>query len=530
MPRIPSRPTVAPPTATPNQPNAALSREGGSSDRFEAGSKPVFEAYFTPYEPAQKAELAALDTLLAARRADDTVYPEGENPYRIDYAVYNLRSKAVIKRLIEAAGSGVDVRVLVEADQISPERPWNTVDEQFEEAGLQVMRSDKNTSLAEREAATLVGIDSNHLMHLKARVLNWKNPETGRPEQLVLSGSMNPGDGAARNDENLNAIRDPRIAKLYEEKVDAVLAHRRTDNVWNPDQAINVLFTPAKSGPRPIEKLFEWIDQEQEQILINVFDMKDIIDPASKKKLTEKLIEAKDRGVDVVVVTDRKKSDGRDAQGNRVEMYGHFASNSWVDEDLERAGIPVYEFQNESGQYNAVHGKAAIFGRSQTKVLTGAGNWTRGSIGSGNKRARNEESFIFVDSGRLDGNRTGRRYMSNFLYLLRHYDHQNTEHAPAEELIAKLQSRPGWPRVDFDPVRLLPADFEGEAVLTGDHPALAEGLRVRTGNSPGALLQPALELPFGSQITYDVADPQGAVVSDDLTLTVLPRGDEVARP
>ena len=167
MPRIPSRPTVAPPTATPNQPNAALSREGGTSDRFEAGSKAVFEAYFTPYEPAQKAELAALDTLLAARRADDTVYPKGENPYRIDYAVYNLRSKAVIKRLIEAAGSGVEVRVLVEADQISPERPWNTVDEQFEEAGLQVMRSDKNTSLA-GEAATLVGIDSNHLMHLSA--------------------------------------------------------------------------------------------------------------------------------------------------------------------------------------------------------------------------------------------------------------------------------------------------------------------------------------------------------------------------
>jgi hypothetical protein len=103
---------------------------------------------------------------------------------------------------------------------------------------------------------------------------------------------MNPGDGASRNDENLNVIRDARIAELYEKKIDDVLANRRTDNVWNNDQAINVLFTPAKSGPRPIEKLFEWIDAEQEQILINVFDMKDIIDPASKKKLTEKLIAA----------------------------------------------------------------------------------------------------------------------------------------------------------------------------------------------------------------------------------------------
>ena len=47
---------------------------------------------------------------------------------------------------------------------------------------------------------------------------------------------------APRNDENLNVIRDARIAELYEKKIDDVLAHRRTDNVWNNDQAINVLY------------------------------------------------------------------------------------------------------------------------------------------------------------------------------------------------------------------------------------------------------------------------------------------------
>ena len=93
--------------------------------------------------------------------------------------MYNLRSKAVINRLIDAAQSGVDVRVLIEADQISPERSWNTVDEQFEEAGLKVMRSDKETTLIEREAAHLVGIDSNHLMHLKARS-ELEKPRDGR--------------------------------------------------------------------------------------------------------------------------------------------------------------------------------------------------------------------------------------------------------------------------------------------------------------------------------------------------------------
>jgi phosphatidylserine/phosphatidylglycerophosphate/cardiolipin synthase-like enzyme len=524
MPRIPSRPPLAPTNLNPSAPAApGVSDDSRRGDAFEPKAKPVFESYFTPYEPAQKAELAALDTLLAARKSDSKSYAPGSNPYRIDYAVYNLRSPAVIQRLITAAKNGVEVRVLVEADQISPERSWNKVDEEFEGAGLKVIRDDSQADMASREAAHLVGIASNHLMHLKARVLNWKNPETGEAERLVMSGSMNPGDGASKNDENLNLMRDGRIAELYEKKIDDVLAHKRTDNVWSDSAPINVLFTPAKSGPRPLEKLFEWIDAEQEQILINVFDMKDLIDPVSKKKLTEKLIEAKNRGVDVVVITDRKKSDGRDAQGNRVEMYGHFASNFWVDEDLERGGIPVYEFQNESGKFNAVHGKAAVFGRSKTKVITGAGNWTRGSMGSGNKRARNEESFIFVDSQKLDGDRTGRRYMSNMLHLLRAYDHQNTEHAPAAELIAKLQKSPGWPVVKFDPARLLPAGFQGEAVLHGEHPALAGGLSVRS--DAAALRRDPLELPFGSLITYDLQGPDGALVSDDLTLLVAPAGD-----
>lgn len=171
MPRIPTRPPVTPNTPVNHAPETTPSRSA-PTDAFEAKTTPIFEPFFTPYEPAQKAELAALDTLLAARRADESAYPEGKNPYRIDYAVYNLRSKAVINRLIDAAQNGVDVRVLIEADQISPERSWNTVDEQFEEAGLKVMRSDKETTLVEREAAHLVGIDSNHLMHLKARVLN----------------------------------------------------------------------------------------------------------------------------------------------------------------------------------------------------------------------------------------------------------------------------------------------------------------------------------------------------------------------
>ena len=88
-------------------------------------------------------------------------------------------------------------------------------------------------------------------------------------------------------------VRDPRLVSLYEKKFEDVRRHERTDNVWAAERGMNVLFTPAKSGPRPIEKLFEWIDAENEFIALSVFDLKDLKSPTDQKKLTEKLIEAK---------------------------------------------------------------------------------------------------------------------------------------------------------------------------------------------------------------------------------------------
>lgn len=511
------------------------------ADSFVTGPAETspFEVYFAPYDPAAKAEIGLIDKVLEAREKDSTVYPPGENPYKINYAVYNLRSPAVISRLIKAAKMGVDVQVLVESKQIAPESHWNTVDDVFEDAGLDVIYDDTDLPMAEREAAHLVGIESNHLMHLKSRIYSYKDPDTGEIQRAVLSGSMNPGDGASLNDENLNLIEVPNIIDLYEKKFDDVLRHKRTENVWDPDSGLNVMFTPAKSGPRPIEKLFEWIDAEDELILLSVFDVRNIKDPKSKKSLVEKLVAAKDRGAEVLMITDRKKSDGLDSDGNRVMMYGHYASNNWLDEDLEKHGIPVYEFTNEAGDFNAVHPKAGLFGLEDIKVITGAGNWTRASIGSGNKRGRNEESFIFVESGKLDDNRSGMRYLSNALYLLRNYDHQNDEHLPAEEMIKKLQSLPNWPQVEFDPSNLLPPDFEGEAYLVGDHPSLKgkpgePGLKITNRSTAlGAMLRAPIMLPFGTKIEYDIMthrdDGSLKTFKDDATFIVMPKDLEEPR-
>lgn len=531
-------PPVSTGTTTPSTGTTATSAAtalADAGDHFESirSASPV-EVYFAPYDNAAKAEIGLLNKVIEARKADTTEYPPGENPYQIHYAVYNLRSPGVIQKMLEAVKLGIDVKVLIEDKQIAPESHWNTVDDVFEEAGLSVLRKDLEYPEAEREAAHLIGIQANSLMHLKSRIFTYKDPETGALQKSVLSGSMNPGDGANLNDENLNLIEDNDVIALYEKKFDDVMRHKRTDNVWSDDRGLNVLFTPAKSGPRPIEKMFEWMDQEQDLIVLTVFDLNNIKEPGSKKTLVEKLQAAKERGVEVIVVTDRKKSDGLDQHGNRVEMYGHFASNDWTDEDLEKLGIPVYEFVNENGDFNAMHPKAAIFGLENMKVLTGAGNWTRNSMGSGNKRGRNEESFIFVDSGKLDENRSGMRYLSNFLYLLRTYDHQNTEHEPAEALIKRLQAKAHWPQVPFAPKSLLPPDFEGEAFLVGEHPALEgrpgePGLRVNTsGGVLGAMSHELTELPFGTELKYDVVTkrPDGSykTLVDDTTLVLVPKG------
>lgn len=466
------------------------------------------EVYFPPSEDAAAAELTLLDQVLETRRGDPKTYSAAENPYRIAYAVYNLRSPEIIAKLIEAAHMGVDVKVMVDARQIAPDHPWNKVDEAFEAAGLVVVRSDADVDDATRDAAHLIGIQSGHLMHLKTRVFTYPDEE-GRVQKAVLSGSMNPGDGATQNDENLNLILDPNVVAAYEQKLTDVLHHQRTENRWDPESGVNVLFTPCRSGVRPIEKLFEWIDAENELIMISVFDLTNLVSPSDRRTLVDHLAEAQARGAEVVVVTDRKKSDGRDAEGNRVMMYGFYASNDTIDEMLEDAGIPVYEFVNETGEFNAMHARSAVFGLSNMKVMTGAGNWTRAGIGSANRRGRNEETFIFVDSSRLDDNRFGRRYLANALSILRHYQAQDTDPEPAESLIQRLTTRANWPRVSVDPEMWLSPEqreayrADGQTIILRSQDASLnecfgpDGLRVDG-------VPRTIEVPFGALMKFDI--------------------------
>jgi len=329
---------------------------------------------------------------------------------------------------------------------------------------------------------------------------------------------MNPGESAIHNDENLMQINDPRVARRYIEMYEAVRDGKEIKNDFDPQSPINVMFTgaPVKDGQSVTRQIFNMIDQEKEAIFLSVFTLRNLTTDSDRQNLVDKLKAAHDRGVPVVVITDKKQSDGVDAQGNRT------FSDDQTEDLLQKAGIPTYEALNPSGPFNAMHAKSAVFGLSDIKVITDTGNWTKAALsGRGSRYAQNEESYLFVDSGKLDNNQTGMRYLGNFLNLLRAYAPQNPDQPAAEELINKLSSHPAWPRVKVD-FSVMAHTFMGQDVyITGNHPAVGnwtqDGPGLKLNTSPGRYpfweSGGALELPFGTQFEYKIVkrEPNGSL-------------------
>ena len=477
----------------------------GLSDDSQA-TRRTLRTFFAPYDKPIEQDLALINEIIEAKKADPRQFADGQNPYSIKYAVYNLRHPKVIESLAEAQRQGVDVQVLIEDSQLDPAKDWNTADEQLIAAGFQFSKTHRGLSEAQRQELDLIGIQGSGLMHLKTRIFSRPDPQGGAPIEKVLTGSFNPGDAAPNNNETLHLISDPQLISRYKAKYDAVLADKKLANQWDPQASVNVLFTPTASGPRVADKILELVDNEQEAIFISVFSLRNIVGDKQRGDLVNKLKAARKRGVSVTVVTDRKQSDGVDANGNKI---------SWDDktEDLlQAAGIPVYECSNTAGPYNAMHNKSAIFGLSDMKVVSDCGNWTRAAMGKGSKKARNDESFLFIDSKKLDGNLTGRRYLSNFLNLLRTYEGQQQGQPSARELINNYSKLPGWPKVKVNFDVMAKTYWGQEVYITGNNEALGDwtrngpGLKLNTsgGTYPLWSSSTELELPFGLSLEYKV--------------------------
>lgn len=454
-------------------------------------------ALFAPDDPVITLELALIDEVRARRRADDRVFAEGENPYRIRYAVYNIRNPHVVAHLADAEDEGVDVQILIEADQLDPARDWNTSDEFLVARGFELVRDHRTLDAAGRRTADLVGIAGSGLMHLKTRIYEapgWR---------AALSGSMNPGDEAVANDETLHLVRDERLIHRYAAMVDAVLRGALVANVWDEGAAMNVMFTPAKwSGPQAGTKLLQWLEAEEEQILLMVFSLRDVTAPGVSRSLVQILADKARAGVPVWLITDRKQSDGVDAEGRVI------ASNDKTEDRLRAAGVRVYEVMNLSTPYTAMHHKAAILGRTRVRVITDAANWTRAALGSATTQASNHESVLFIDAEALDGGLTGRRYLAAFAHVLAKYAAQSAaDGLPGwAEAWAELSGLSGWPaqQVAFEAVV---ATSWGEAVwVRGDDAALGAWGAVGAG-VPLATDAASYPTWHGAPVTLPVGQP-----------------------
>ena len=455
------------------------------------------QVLFAPDDPVTTLELEWIGRVREARATDSAGYAEGENPYRIRYAVYNLRNPVIVDALADAEDEGVDVQILIESDQLDPAKDYNVADETLVERGFELVLDHRELTASTRVSADLIGIEGGGLMHLKSRLFEAPG------FSAALSGSLNPGDNAVMNEETLHLVRDPRIIAGYVAAYEAVRDREPLANTWADGEAVNVLFTPAGSGPRAVTKIFDWIAGEDEQILLMVFSLRDVTAPGYDESLVELLGRKASEGVPVYVITDRKQSDGVDADGN--PLY----SNDRTEDRLRAAGVHVFEATNRATPFCAMHHKVAVLGRTNVRVITDAANWTYAGLGSSTRTARNVESVLFIDGDILDGGLTGRRYLAQWLRVLARYADQSAGDGEPSfaEVWQRLSGAADWPT---ERVRFVAEEAHtdwGESVwVRGDHAALGgwgEGVPLTTdaGSYPTWTSQ-TVALPLGTRFEW----------------------------
>jgi phosphatidylserine/phosphatidylglycerophosphate/cardiolipin synthase-like enzyme len=453
------------------------------------------EAFFSGQDDVVGLELTMIKKVVDARRADGSnpSCEEGANPYRIRYAVFSHGSDRIIDALLDAEKNCVDVQILIESDSMF--KAW---DDRMVAAGMQRVGSQTMLDDRSRITADIVGITQpptqmfGHF-HLKTRI--FETPGWTR----VLSGSLNPNATSFLNDENLHLIGDARLVARYQRAFEQArkTGHGPFENTWDDDAPINVLFMPEAGGVntklRGVTRMFQWIDQENEQILLAVFSLRNLFAPGFDKSLVDLLRAKAAAGVPVWVIVDRKQAD-------RVDARGVSEGEDPGDEDLLRAaGVKVIEVVNnkDGALFQAMHHKVAILGRTKIRVITDTANWSAAALGSQRRLADNAESLLFIDSEALDRGRTGRRYLGEWMRVAQSYARQpeaqwDADLAASDDRFGAIQARlttlSGWPTV--------PVQFQ----VTGPDARESDGVWVRGGAAAlGQWQAPAVPLAISRE-------------------------------
>jgi hypothetical protein len=426
--------------------------------------------FFAPYdasspaaqgrnESALQTDIGLIETVTHAKQAYDAAGGTGaaNETFAVRFCVYNLLDLSYVAPLIAAAKAGVQVQVLMDYKNL--QKPYVKTYDWFKNASLRVPSRRNATqhdlSEEERRSVVLLGIRTAGLMHMKLRYFSWlPTPTTATPTRVVVSGSFNPEDGALDNEDTLLLVHDEETIGKYMRAYMAVRDGQSTQNAYDPSLAVNLLFSQAhpqatdRGGGTPVrETLLDLVRTESELVLLSVYALRDVAD--ENGTLVGELCAATRRGVAVAVLVDKGQADGESGFAEGDESLT--ALRLW-----KSCGIPVYKCENYAGKFNAMHHKNAVFGlRKRRIVWTDTANWSEASMGNGTSHAtpHNAETTMIIDSYKLDGGKTGLRFLSNALQLIRKYAYQQAcpykQRGVSKMVTAQCASHMKWDQTDW---------------------------------------------------------------------------------
>ena len=301
------------------------------------------QIYFTnPGEAPSDEEDTALDDALIA-------LIDGAKR-TIDIAIYELDDAHIIAALIRAHQRGVSVRMVGDADEASDEGYLELVDHGI---GQQLRYT-------------------SGIMHNKFAVVDQRVVWTGSTNLTFNGLNRNNNNAILLNSEKLSVEFTAEFEQMYgNEDYGAAKEDANSSNeVPFNDGALEFYFAPQHE---PVEVMEDLIDEADHSALFMVFSF-------THPNLSDALIHAKERGVDVAGILDESQS------------------KPWYskDEVLAEANVPVFldGNKNASGWSGGkLHHKVLIVDAgtdSNPFVVTGSFNWSK------NADTRNDENLIVL--------------------------------------------------------------------------------------------------------------------------------------
>jgi phosphatidylserine/phosphatidylglycerophosphate/cardiolipin synthase-like enzyme len=264
----------------------------------------------------------------------------------IRLAFFNIRLEEVRDLLVQKKNAGVDVEVILDKKQ--QDLSFNTMAVELTQAGVPVTVVENSSA----EFAT---------MHDKFVIVDG---------HLLMTGSANLSYTALNvSDEDMLTIDDSALAARYQLEFDEIVAFGDAVSAPYPPTAAIQAWMGPEDGL--LSRVNDALDAATTSALVAMFDL-------NQSNLVDALLDAKLRGVNVVVVLDQLQADDLDAD---------------ADETLAAAGVAVILAENTGGMQAEMHSKFVVI--DHQRVLMGSYNWT--NLAS----FYNDENLVVIDDAHL---------------------------------------------------------------------------------------------------------------------------------